>query len=85
MPSSRGSSQLKDQTQVSRLVGGFFTYESPEIPRVCPSKPSAGALPSNVYLLASSRIQPIDCTLDTVYLKQWLCRESLLAFSNTKK
>ena len=25
MPSSRGSSQLKDQTQVSRIAGRFFT------------------------------------------------------------
>ena len=25
MPSSRGSSQPKDRTQVSRIVGGFFT------------------------------------------------------------
>ena len=76
MLSSRGSSQLKDQTQVSLLVGGFFTSEPPGIPRVCPSKPYAGAFPSNVYLLASSKIQPIDCNLDTVYLKPWLCRES---------
>ena len=25
MPSSRGSSQLSDQTQVSHIAGGFFT------------------------------------------------------------
>ena len=25
MPSSRGSSQLRDQTQVSCIAGGFFT------------------------------------------------------------
>ena len=25
MPSSRGSSQARDQTQVSRIAGGFFT------------------------------------------------------------
>jgi len=25
MPSSRGSSQLRDQTQVSHMAGGFFT------------------------------------------------------------
>ena len=25
VPFSRGSSQLKDQTQVSRIAGGFFT------------------------------------------------------------
>ena len=25
MPSSRGSSHLRDQTQVSRIAGGFFT------------------------------------------------------------
>ena len=25
MPSSRGSSQLRDQTQVSRIAGSFFT------------------------------------------------------------
>ena len=25
MPCSRGSSQLRDQTQVSRIAGGFFT------------------------------------------------------------
>ena len=25
MPSSRGSSQIRDQTQVSRIAGGFFT------------------------------------------------------------
>ena len=25
MPSSKGSSQSRDQTQVSRIVGGFFT------------------------------------------------------------
>ena len=26
MPSSRGSSQPKDQTQVSFIAGGFFTF-----------------------------------------------------------
>ena len=26
MPSSRGSSQLRDQTQVSHIAGGFFTF-----------------------------------------------------------
>ena len=25
MPSSRGSSQPRDQTQISRIAGGFFT------------------------------------------------------------
>ena len=28
MPFSRGSSQLRDQTQVSRIAGGFFTVWS---------------------------------------------------------
>ena len=32
MPSSRGSSQPRDQTQVSHLAGGFFTSEPPEKP-----------------------------------------------------
>ena len=31
MPSSRGSSQPRGQTQVSRIPGGFFTAESPGI------------------------------------------------------
>ena len=31
MPSSRGSSQPRDQTQVSRIPGGFFTAEPPGI------------------------------------------------------
>ena len=37
MPSSRGSSQLRDQTQVSCIVGGFFTAE-------LPGKPNLGML-----------------------------------------
>ena len=53
MPTSRGSSQLKDQTQVSLLVGSFFTSEPPGIPRVCPSKPSAGVFLSYVYFFSS--------------------------------
>jgi len=53
MPTSRGSSQFKDWTQVSLLVGSFFTSEPPGITRVCPSKPSAEALLSNVYLFSS--------------------------------
>ena len=32
MPSSRGSSQPGDQTQVSCIAGGFFTAEPPEMP-----------------------------------------------------
>ena len=32
MPSSRGSSQPRDQIQVSRITGRFFTTESPEKP-----------------------------------------------------
>ena len=29
MPSSRGSSQPRDQTQVSHIAGGFFMFEPP--------------------------------------------------------
>ena len=29
MPSSRGSSQPRDQTQVSHVAGGFFTFGPP--------------------------------------------------------
>jgi len=33
MPSSRGSSRLRDRTQVSRIAGGFFTiWATKEIP-----------------------------------------------------
>ena len=33
MPSSRGSSQPRDQTQVSHIAGRFFTTEPPEKPK----------------------------------------------------
>ena len=33
MPSSRGSSQARDQTQVSHIAGGFFTIEPPGKPK----------------------------------------------------
>ena len=33
MPSSRGSSEPRDQTQVSQIVGGFFTSEPPGNPK----------------------------------------------------
>ena len=33
IPSSRGCSQPRDRTQVSRIAGGFFTAELPDIPK----------------------------------------------------
>ena len=33
MPSSRGSSQPRDQTHVSYIAGGFFTTEPPGKPK----------------------------------------------------
>ena len=37
-PFSRGSSQSRDQTQVSHIAGGFFPAESQEKPKILKSK-----------------------------------------------
>ena len=53
MPSSRGSSQPRDRTQVSHMAGGFFTiWATREAPRRCTTHPYT------VCLLTTSKYGP---------------------------
>ena len=65
MPSSRGSSQPRDQTQVSCIAGGFFTAESPGKPVQKPRTLLISELhlprdPASIQLIWSKEIYRFD-------------------------
>ena len=70
VPFSRGSSQPRDQTQVSHIAGGFFTTESPRKGQSV-QKPRKGKntrwglqVTDKVHHLPSSEVLTHSCQLD---------------------
>ena len=77
MPSSRGSSQPRDRTQVSCITGGFFTIEPPGKSK----NTGMGSLSLIQGIFPTQELNRVSCIAGRSFTS-WATREALMIITN---
>ena len=85
MPSSRGSSQPRDQTQVSRTAGGHYHLRYQGSPGNSRAQSYTKASLSDANKKHSPKSVTLPCLRKTQGHKLWVCLEEMLKFWDISK